>query len=81
MPDTDVSFAEIVAERLREEVEASEFVVNAGRDALKVTVSIGISSTDDGPDSDTAQKLIKRADEALYNAKTGGRNRVVKSAA
>ena len=81
MPDTDIGFAEIVAERLRQEVAATEFVVNGGRDVINVTVSIGISSTESETDGDTAQKLIKRSDEALYEAKTGGRNRVVKSAA
>ena len=81
MPDTDKRFASLVAERLRKEVEAQELVLNSGRDVLKVTVSIGIASSEDGPKDDTAQKLIKRADEALYEAKSSGRNRVIQSAA
>jgi len=81
MPDTELSFAGIVAERLRREIEETRFVVNSGRDEIMVTVSIGIASTENGPDEDTAQKLIKRADEALYDAKSGGRNRVINSAA
>ena len=81
MPDTDKRFAGLVAERLRQEVENHEVVLNGGRDSLKVTVSIGIASSEDGPKDDTAQKLIKRADEALYEAKSGGRNRVIQSAA
>ncbi len=81
MPDTDKRFAGLVAERLRQEVEAQEIFLNGGRDVLKVTVSIGIASSEDGPKDDTAQKLIKRADEALYEAKTSGRNRVIQSAA
>jgi len=79
MPDTDMSFAEIIAERLRQEIAARKFVVNGGRDTIQVTVSIGIASTENGPEGDTAQKLIKRADEALYQAKSSGRNRVIKS--
>ena len=79
MPDTDLAFAGIVAERLREEIAGMNFVVNSGRDEINVTVSIGIASTEAGIENDSAQKLIKRADEALYEAKTGGRNRVINS--
>ncbi len=81
MPDTDMAFASVVAERLRQEVATAKFVINSGRDEITATVSIGISSTENGPEEDSAQKLIKRADEALYEAKTGGRNRVIKNAA
>ncbi|MGE0408212.1 MAG: PleD family two-component system response regulator [Amphiplicatus sp.] len=81
MPDTEKEFARVVAERLRQEVEAGCVVLNGGRDELKFTISIGIASTEDGLKDDTAQKLIKRADEALYAAKTSGRNRVIADAA
>lgn len=81
MPDTDMAFAAIIAERLRHEIAGRKFIINGGRDSVEVTVSIGIASTENGPENDTAQKLVKRADEALYEAKTGGRNRVIKSAA
>ncbi|NWG93501.1 MAG: PleD family two-component system response regulator [Parvularculaceae bacterium] len=81
MPDTDRHFAGIVAERLRQEIADHEVTLNSGRDSIKVTVSIGISSTEEGPKDDTGQRLIKRADEALYAAKSGGRNRVIMGAA
>lgn len=81
MPDTDLAFATVVAERLRQEIASGKFAINGGRDELEVTASIGIASTESGPADDSAQKLVKRADEALYEAKTGGRNRVIKSAA
>lgn len=81
MPDTDRNFVKIVAERLRQEVAAHKVILNGGRDELQVTVSIGIASTEAGPKDDTAQKLIKRADEALYEAKESGRNQVVANAA
>lgn len=77
MPDTDMNFASKAAERLRGEIASHRIGFNAGRDELSVTVSIGIASTESGPKDDTAQRLIKRADEALYEAKTGGRNRVI----
>jgi two-component system, cell cycle response regulator len=81
MPDTDKTFANVVAERLRNEIAQHKIMINGGREELSVTVSIGISSTEEGPKDDSAQKLIKRADEALYVAKSGGRNRVISSAA
>ena len=81
MPDTDLAFASVVAERLRQEIATSKFKLHNGRDELGVTVSIGLASTENGPEDDSAQKLIKRADEALYEAKNGGRNRVIQSAA
>lgn len=81
MPDTEKDFARIVAERLRQEVASHGVPVNDGREELKVTVSIGIASTEDGPKDDSAQQLIKRADQALYAAKTTGRNRVILDAA
>lgn len=81
MPDTDLDFAAIVAERLRQEIADHKVTLNGGRDEISVTVSIGIASTANGPKDDTGQKLIKRADEALYVAKSGGRNRVIHAAA
>jgi len=81
MPDTDINFANVVAERLREDIAGEKITLNQGRDVVEVTVSIGIASTDYGTDVDTAQKLIKRADEALYQAKETGRNKVILSAA
>ena len=81
MPDTEMSFATVVAERLRQEIASDKFVSEETGKELEITVSIGLASTENGPEEDSPQKLIKRADDALYVAKTGGRNRVIKSAA
>jgi len=77
MPDTDLDFASLIAERLRQEIAGQKVTLNGGRDEFSVTVSIGISSTQQGPKEDSGQKLIKRADEALYAAKSSGRNKVI----
>jgi diguanylate cyclase (GGDEF)-like protein len=60
--------AAILAEKLRSAVETSH-----GTDEIPVTISLGVSMARLG---DTSEKLAKRADEALYQAKAAGRNRV-----
>ncbi len=79
MPDTGVALAMVVAERLRREVASHPFVVLGGSKQLPITVSLGVSSLDKA--DDTPESLLKRADIALYNAKSGGRNCVVSQAA
>ncbi|MCF6321008.1 MAG: PleD family two-component system response regulator [Rhizobiaceae bacterium] len=79
MPDTDMALALVVAERLRNEVAAHPFIVANGAKQLPITVSVGVSTFQDG--DDTPKKLMKRADLALYQAKSNGRNQVVKEIA
>jgi len=62
-----------VAEKLRQQIEQERFQMPGDR-MLKVTVSVGLALHDGHPDY---QRLLRRADEALYEAKHGGRNRVV----
>lgn len=76
LPDTDGDAAALVAERLRERIGDQPFKVSHPVGALPVTVSIGF--TNGGGAGDTAESLIKRADDALYQAKRAGRNRVVR---
>ncbi len=79
MPETDVAFAYAVAERLRQNVADVPFAISSGGGPLTVTVSIGVTSIE-RPD-ETADSILKRADQALYRAKRDGRNRVVAEAA
>jgi two-component system, cell cycle response regulator len=79
MPDTDISFAYMVAERLRKSVEATPFVISRDPGKLNITISIGIAASEG--DGDTAEALLHRSDQALYRAKRDGRNRVVADAA
>src|SRR6201996_194840 len=79
MPDTDIAFATNIAERLRQSIEANPVRISRAPNALNITVSIGIAKYEGG--DDTADKLLHRADQALYRAKRSGRNRVVSDAA
>ncbi|HEY5339036.1 MAG TPA: diguanylate cyclase, partial [Rhizomicrobium sp.] len=79
MPDTDMDFATMVAERLRKSVETNPFVISRAPGRLDITISIGIAAS--LGDADTAEALLHRADQALYRAKREGRNRVVLAAA
>jgi two-component system cell cycle response regulator len=78
MPETDLTVATMVAERLRRRIATEPFPVQNGSNTLEVTISIGISALGK---EDTAASILKRADMALYRAKRDGRNRVVPDAA
>jgi two-component system cell cycle response regulator len=79
MPDTDLNFAYMVAERLRQAVADAPFSITSAPGQLPVTISIGVTASEGT--GDTAEALLKRADQALYRAKRDGRNRVVADAA
>ncbi|HEU0302183.1 MAG TPA: diguanylate cyclase [Longimicrobium sp.] len=76
LPETDEEPAANFAERVRTAVE--EHVFRDGATEVRMTVSCGVASvTAAGVDSPEA--LLKAADEALYQAKHGGRNQVVRA--
>ena len=75
LPETGIDAAEVVAERLRQQVQESE-LQSDGRD-LTVTISIGVAEAQ--PSMSDIGDLLKAADQALYKAKRTGRNRVVKA--
>jgi two-component system cell cycle response regulator len=79
MPDTTLEAAERIAERIRLHVAGTPFRVAGGSELLTVTISVGVAATIG--DGDTPQALLKRADEAVYEAKAGGRNMVCARAA
>jgi len=79
MPETSGEMAFAVAERLRAGVECAPFPISRAPGGLNITVSIGIAGTEGA--HDTADALLRRADQALYRAKHTGRNRVVADAA
>ena len=76
LPETDESDAMAMAERLRKAVEAA--IIECGTTSgLRITLSLGCATR--YPNSMTVSELVKIADEALYRAKTNGRNRVCAS--
>lgn len=78
MPGADSEDARHIAERVRLQVASAAFNLSTGQ-ALNITVSVGVSTLSGTGDS--AEGLLKRADEAVYEAKQGGRNRVILHAA
>ena len=73
LAETNTKEAKIVAERYRQLL--SDLMITYGTEAIKFTVSIGISSFENNIDS--KDMLIEQADKALYEAKRNGRNQVV----
>jgi len=67
MPDTDLASAGVLAERIRLAVESAVY-----EEGVKITVSGGIAEFH----HNTAEELIKRADELLFKAKQAGKNRI-----
>ena len=73
LPEAPAEAALQRAEAIRREVEAMR-VRHMDRELPRVTVSIGVATFP--ADGDTPEVLMRAADEALYRAKHGGRNRV-----
>ncbi|MDR3449948.1 MAG: diguanylate cyclase, partial [Alphaproteobacteria bacterium] len=78
MPDTNLATAQIVGERIRAAVAGNPFPLDNGAQSIRITVSIGVA---DSPGAELPGALLKRADQALYLSKNGGRNRVTTAAA
>ena len=79
MPRTTGDIACLAAERLRRHICAAPFNAAGAPNPIDITVSIGVACSTSA--EDTPDALLKRADEALYEAKRAGRNRVVGRAA
>ena len=73
LPGAKLELTSMIAERIRHLVETTLFEV--GRTQIHVTISLGISNVPVHP-ARSKEELIKMADQALYDAKREGRNRV-----
>ena len=79
MPDTPGDLACAAGERIRRAIASKSFEVSGGRREISITLSAGVSTI--AGEHDTMADLTKRADTALYQAKSAGRNRVESLAA
>ena len=71
LTETNLSGSVVPLERLRKKIESYPFKFNG--EGLKLTISIGVADNL----VESTQELIGNADKALYEAKGGGRNRVI----
>ncbi len=80
LPQSEVYHAFQIAERIRVRIEQKPFHTASGQ-LIKVTISIGLSAlptkTGGIEHQELATRLVEAADQALYQAKNTGRNRVV----
>ena len=74
LPGTDADGAAHVAERIRRALE-SQLMLSVEGEPISVTSSFGIAAF---PDAPSVQALLRAADEALYEAKRAGKNRVAR---
>jgi diguanylate cyclase (GGDEF)-like protein len=72
LPQTVTTDAFDIGERIRSEVERTDFSDEALLPSLRVTVSIGISTYPDN--GGTAENIVELVDKALYRAKGAGKN-------
>ncbi|MEA5575808.1 diguanylate cyclase [Anabaena sp. UHCC 0451] len=73
LPETDIDEAVVVAERIREQISNKSISMEDKK--VSITVSIGVASYNLG--DKTIDVIIQRADQAVYQAKNQGRNRVI----
>lgn len=72
LPETSLDGALVLLERVRREV--AELCVETANGEIRLTVSIGVAA---GRVQETMEQVLEHADEALYQAKAQGRDRVV----
>ena len=80
LPQTTKAQAELVAEKCKDVTSRTPIALDLGggeHSGLVVTVSIGLASTDRITDDADLEVLMSQADDALYQAKRNGRNKVV----
>ena len=73
LPEAGTEESSMIAERIRRLVESTPFEVSRAR--INLTISLGISNFPSHR-ARSKEELVKMADQALYDAKRGGRNRV-----
>lgn len=74
LPETALTGGKILGQRIRRGIEQMEIEYEG--QSIPVTISLGLASNDFADSSVTRSDLIKRSDQALYEAKKNGRNRI-----
>ena len=75
LPSTTISGATALADQLRRTVQSRKLVKKStGQDIGQITMSFGVAEFVPG---ESSEDFIRRADEAMYAAKHGGRNQVI----
>jgi diguanylate cyclase (GGDEF)-like protein len=74
LPETGIEEASEMAERIRNQFE--ETVLMHGEISIKITASFGVSNYQQDKNNNSVHMAIKLADDAMYDAKESGRNRV-----
>ncbi len=77
LPETDLTGALCLGERLRKSVEETE--IRTGMESINITASFGVAcyTPDSFSPAISPEAMINLADECMYRAKDGGRNRVI----
>ena len=78
LPGATEAEAAIIASALCDAINSTPFQVPGAAEPVQVTISIGAVMGGGGNEDSTAA-LVEKADQALYNAKDGGRNQVTLS--
>ncbi len=73
LPETDINGALVFSEKIRKAIEASALF--STKSPTSITASFGVSTLQE--DMNDIETLLSKADQALYQAKDRGRNRVV----
>jgi diguanylate cyclase (GGDEF)-like protein len=73
LPETDMDSAYVFAERLRKQIHAHHFEGEEVQPGGSLTISVGMASCPQ--DADSPKVLLNKADSALYEAKSSGRNK------
>ena len=75
LPETTVSGAESLAEKLLSAVRDTELRLPDGKH-IRLSMSIGIAGLEADREGENIDSFVKRADDAMYAAKQGGKDRV-----
>ena len=76
LQNTDLHTAYHVANRIRQKIDAYDFVCKSQHIHVTISGGIAVYYPDKEPGQISAKELVDKADRQLYTAKTSGRNRI-----